>query len=59
MLLKGLLNKNQKLRLGSLKGIKEILFHPWLGKVNTDKILKKKLIPPYVPDVNEFNFDED
>ena len=58
MLLKGLLNKNQKLRLGSLKGIKEILFHPWLGKVSAEKVLKKKLTPPYVPDVNEFNFDE-
>lgn len=52
MLLKGLLNKNQKLRLGSLKGVKEILFHPWLGKINGDKIVKKELTPPYVPDVN-------
>ena len=58
MLLRGLLNKNQKLRLGSLKGVKEILFHPWLGKVNTEQILDKCLTPPYVPDVNEFNFDE-
>ena len=28
-LLKGLLNKNQKLRIGSMKGLKEILFHPF------------------------------
>ncbi len=58
LLLKGLLAKNQKLRLGSLKGIREILFHPWLGRVNSEQILNKQLQPPYVPDINEFNFDE-
>lgn len=27
-----LLNKDQRMRLGSYAGIKEILFHPWIGK---------------------------
>jgi serum/glucocorticoid-regulated kinase 2 len=58
LLLKGLLAKNQKLRLGSLKGVKEILFHPWLGRVNSEMVINKQLISPYVPDINEFNFDE-
>ena len=40
-----------------MKGIKEILFHPWLQKVKAEDILQKRLIPPFVPDINEFNFD--
>lgn len=32
-LLNGLLNKDKKYRLGSLYGIKEILCHPWIGKI--------------------------
>lgn len=31
-LLKGLLCKDSKQRLGSIHGVKEILAHPWFGK---------------------------
>ena len=48
-LLSGLLQKNPKLRLGSLKGLKEVLFHPWIGRINSETVLSKKLKPPYVP----------
>lgn len=37
-LLKGLLEKNPTKRLGSLYGIKEILIHPWIGKINIKTI---------------------
>jgi hypothetical protein len=52
-----LLAKNQKVRLGSLKGVKEVLFHPWLGRVKSEEVLGRRMRPPYVPDVSEFNFD--
>ena len=57
-LLSGLLNKNPKLRLGSMKGLKEVLFHPWIGRINSEHVLSKKLAPPYVPAYDAFNFDE-
>jgi hypothetical protein len=41
-----------------MKGLKEILFHPWIGRINSEAVLSKKLAPPYIPPVNEFNFDE-
>lgn len=58
-LLEGLLHKNPKMRIGCLKGLKEVLFHPWLGRVNSQMVLSKKLRPPYIPKNEEFNFDED
>lgn len=33
-LLEGLLLKDASQRLGCLYGIKEILFHPWIGKIS-------------------------
>lgn len=57
-LLSGLLQKNPKLRIGSLKGLKQILFHPWIGRINSESVLSKKLVPPYVPTNDEFNFDQ-
>lgn len=43
-LIKGLLAKNPNHRIGSLKGIKEILTHPWLRGYTLD--LKKCAIFP-------------
>ena len=31
--------------------------HPWIGKIKLDKILKRQLEPPYIPDLSIFNFD--
>lgn len=56
-LLRGLLDKNPKLRLGSYRGVAEILIHPWIGKLDRAEVLAKKLKPPYVPDPFTFNFD--
>jgi len=56
-LLSGLLHKNPKMRIGSMKGLKEVLFHPWIGRINSEMVISKKLIPPYVPTNDEFNFD--
>lgn len=46
------------MRIGSMKGLKEVLFHPWIGRINSETVLSKKLIPPYIPTNDEFNFDE-
>jgi hypothetical protein len=46
------------MRIGSMRGLKEILFHPWVGKINAESILSKEMEPPYIPPVDEFNFDE-
>jgi len=55
----GLLNKNYKMRLGCLRGIKEILFHPWMGKIDGRAILEKRKQPPHLPNLSELNFDEE
>lgn len=56
-LLRGLLEKNPSKRLGHLYGAKEILIHPWVGKVNRKLIESKGLVPPFKPDLSSFNFD--
>lgn len=40
-LLERLLKKDEKYRLGSYIGIKEIIFHPWIGKIKSNSILSK------------------
>ena len=45
-LLKSLLCKESKQRLGSIHGVKEILAHPWFGKNNYKNFLEKKVAPP-------------
>ena len=45
-LIRSLLQKNPRVRLGALCGIKEILAHPWFGVIRRDQVLDKKLIPP-------------
>ena len=50
-LLEGLLSKSRNQRLGCLHGIKEILFHPWVGKVSKRTIEERKLVPPFVPNL--------
>ncbi len=59
LILKGLLHKNPRSRLGSYSGIKEIIYHPWIGKVRMQDVLAKKLVPPFQPNPEEFNFDKD
>jgi serine/threonine protein kinase len=58
-LLSGLLDKDPKHRLGCLYGMKEIMCHPWIGKIRREAIENKMLTPPFVPDLHANNFDED
>ena len=44
--MRGLLQKGESYRLGSLAGVKEILAHPWFGKINRSEYLNRSKVPP-------------
>mmetsp|Transcript_23226 Transcript_23226/g.22799 ORF Transcript_23226/g.22799 Transcript_23226/m.22799 type:complete len:93 (-) Transcript_23226:65-343(-) len=46
-----LLIKDKNQRLGSARGIEEVLSHPWLSSINIAEIRSKKTTAPYIPDV--------
>ena len=48
-----LLDKNQATRLGSKSDADEIVNHPWFADINWDKLIKKELDPPFLPDMEE------
>ena len=48
-----LLDKNQLTRLGSKSDADEIVNHPWFKDINWDKLIKKELVPPFLPDMEE------
>lgn len=56
-LLSKLLKKDEKQRLGSYIGIKEIIFHPWIGKIKSAEIVGKNVPCPYPTNLKEYNFD--
>ena len=55
-LIEKLLDKDQNHRLGS-EFISDIKDHPWCASVHWGKILKKKVVPPFVPNYRNSNFD--
>lgn len=57
-LLRALLEKNPEKRLGFREGIEEIFRHPWCRKANIEAIARKKIDPPFKPNLFEFYFDE-
>lgn len=48
-LIKRLLDKNKKKRLGCQGDIQEILQHPFFANLDIEKLLKKQIKPPYLP----------
>lgn len=64
-MLVGLLTKDEKFRigiishnLGSLSGVKEILAHPWFGKINKQDYLAKNIKPPVLFEgISDFKFN--
>jgi len=49
-LMKGLLNRKPNERLGAgPEDAKHIMCHPWFGEIDWDKLYRKELQPPYVP----------
>ncbi len=52
-LINKLLNKNKKKRLGAQGDINEILAHPFFAGIDLDKLLKRELVPPYMPAITD------
>lgn len=48
-----LLSKKKESRLGSTNDIDEILEHPWFASVDTQHIVNKRIIPPFVPSLKD------
>eukprot|EP01084_Bolivina_argentea_P271153 461263_1 len=51
-LLKGLLHKNAKERLGA-QGVIEIKQHPWFDSINFNNLANSIVIAPFIPNINE------
>ena len=56
-LIDNLLMKDMDERLGSKKGVEEILAHKWFDGVDVDKILKKEIEPPFKPKLKDGKYD--
>jgi len=47
------LDKNQKTRLGTQGGVKEILSHPWFADLDIKKVESQSIPPPLKPDIKD------
>ncbi len=45
--IKRLLDKNRKKRLGAVGGVQEIFSHPFFAPLDLDKLITKEIDPPY------------
>jgi len=52
-LIKKLLDKNKKKRLGATGDIQEILAHPFFTSLDIEKLGRKDLVPPYKPEISD------
>jgi len=49
-LVSGLLRKDRHQRLGSQGGSEEIIAHPFFKSIDVDKLLKKEIEAPFIPE---------
>jgi protein-serine/threonine kinase len=56
-LLSGLLSKEPRHRLGYNRGAEEIKEHPWCINIDWSKLLHKRILPPFRPNLRHSNFD--
>ena len=52
-IIRKLLDKNYKTRLGAKGGIDEIMAHPFFETLDPKKLLNKELVPPYRPEIGD------
>jgi len=43
--------------LGFKGGANAILSHPWFSNIDVMEVLKRNIVPPYLPSLIKFNFD--
>ncbi|KAJ7596661.1 kinase-like domain-containing protein [Mycena floridula] len=58
--LRGFMDRDPATRLGCRpngQGIIDIHEHPWFSTINWEALVTKECQPPYVPDMNQANFD--
>lgn len=53
--LEQLLEKDRKQRLGQKKDVEEVIGHPFFKDLDIEKLLKKELVPPYIPKVEDLD----
>ena len=46
-----LLEKRKEKRLGTQNDLEELLGHPWLYGIDTNDIVEKNIVPPFVPNL--------
>ena len=51
-----MLEKDPYMRMQS---IESVMSHPWFADVEWNLILSKTVKPPFVPDINSCNFEDD
>lgn len=51
-----MLKRKPEERLG-WQGIEEVKSHPWLSDINWDKLLAKKYPSPFMPNMEDRNYD--
>lgn len=56
-LIRSMLEKDPKKRLGHFGGTKEIKCHPWIGWLNREQWLSRSIEMPYPVNLDNFNFD--
>ncbi|TNV81287.1 hypothetical protein FGO68_gene17471 [Halteria grandinella] len=52
-LIKKLLDKNKKKRLGASGDVEEVLAHPFFAGIDRQKLITKQIIPPYKPEISD------
>ena len=52
-LIKSLLEKDKTKRLGAQEDVAEVLRHPFFNGLDIEKLLRKEIVPPYKPVIND------
>lgn len=54
-LIRKLLDRDQKKRLGSINDADDIVNHPWFADMNWEKLMAKEIPSPFMPDMEQIN----
>lgn len=57
-LISKLLDRKASTRLGSNGDVNEILSHPFFADIDFEKLQRKEILPPYMPDAEQMTLKE-